>query len=330
MRDYSIVTPQFWLGKTGVELRGDKDAQLVALYLMTSPHSNMIGVFHCPPVYISHETGMPLQGASKALRRVCQGGFATFEGASEVVFVHEMARFQVGESLKPNDNRVKRVIKEYGKIANLMIKNMFYDRYGEAYHLPEPEKYEAPSKPLRSQEQEQEQEQDQEQDQEQEQDNVNVMSSSPKKRKRKTQEKPTKATQEVFEDWQKILNHPRARLCADVHKKIKAALDLGYTRQDLQDAFVGASRSSHNVGLNARNTKYDKITLILRDSENIQRFMSYREDPPRPAWNGDRPGPQLANDAIAFWQSACTDAVAECQRQQAGEYIDNETGRLIQ
>jgi hypothetical protein len=40
----------------------------------------------------------------------------------------------------------------------------FYKRYADAFHLPEPSPFEAPSKPLRSQEQEQEQEQDQEQD----------------------------------------------------------------------------------------------------------------------------------------------------------------------
>lgn len=57
MRDYSKVNGQFWTGKTGKALRGDAQAQLVALYLVTSPHSNMIGVFHCPVLYIAHETG---------------------------------------------------------------------------------------------------------------------------------------------------------------------------------------------------------------------------------------------------------------------------------
>lgn len=69
MRDYAQVCPQFWLGKTGKKLRGDAEAQLVALYLITSPHANMIGVFHCPMMYIAHETGMSLEGASKEIGR---------------------------------------------------------------------------------------------------------------------------------------------------------------------------------------------------------------------------------------------------------------------
>jgi hypothetical protein len=68
MRDFGKVNPQFWIGSTGKRLRGNPEAQLVALYLMTCPHANMIGVFHCPILYISHETGLPLEGASKGLR----------------------------------------------------------------------------------------------------------------------------------------------------------------------------------------------------------------------------------------------------------------------
>ena len=67
MRDYGVVSPQFWIGATGKRLRGNPDAQLLALYLMTSPHATMIGVFHCPILYMAHETGMPFEGASNAL-----------------------------------------------------------------------------------------------------------------------------------------------------------------------------------------------------------------------------------------------------------------------
>ena len=50
MRDYSKVSAQFWVGKTGRALSGDMQTQVVAMYLMTSPHANMIGVFirHLP------------------------------------------------------------------------------------------------------------------------------------------------------------------------------------------------------------------------------------------------------------------------------------------
>ena len=68
MRDYATVAPQFWLGKTGRELRKKgAEAQVVSFYLMTSPHANMLGLYYLPILYIAHETGLGLEGASKGL-----------------------------------------------------------------------------------------------------------------------------------------------------------------------------------------------------------------------------------------------------------------------
>lgn len=155
MRDYAQVFPQFWLGKTGKKLRGNADAQLVALYLITSPHANMIGVFHCPMMYIAHETGLSLEGASKGLRRVVEEGFCSFDDEHELVWVHEMARFQIGDQLSPKDNRVKSTEREYQKIPECQIRQAFYQKYKTAFYLPHDEAplkgvespFEAPSKP---------------------------------------------------------------------------------------------------------------------------------------------------------------------------------------
>ncbi len=92
MRDYSRVSSAFWTGETGRLLRKNKDAQIVALYLITCPHANMIGVFRCPIIYISHETGLSLEGASKGLQCLLDVAFCTYEKDSEFVFVHAMMR----------------------------------------------------------------------------------------------------------------------------------------------------------------------------------------------------------------------------------------------
>ena len=162
MRDYGIVSPKFWIGETGKSLRGNAPAQVLALYLMTCPHANMIGVFHCPVLYMAHETGLGMEGASKALQSLIEAGYCTYDEASETVFVHRMAAYQVAESLKPGDNRVKGVEREWQSIGVASIKQAFFAMYSEAFHLPKKQevagKLEAPSKPLASQEQEQEQE----------------------------------------------------------------------------------------------------------------------------------------------------------------------------
>lgn len=159
MRDYGVVSPKFWIGETGKSLRGKPESQIVALYLMTCPHANMIGVFHCPLVYIAHETGLSFEGASKALASLSEARFLTYDEASETVFVHRMAAYQVGESLKPEDNRVKSVAKEWQNIGPAGLKAAFAAIYSIAFHLPADDKKASPSKaprkPLRSQEQDQ-------------------------------------------------------------------------------------------------------------------------------------------------------------------------------
>lgn len=166
MRDYGVVSPKFWIGDTGKALRGNAAAQVLALYLMTCPHANMIGVFHCPVLYMAHETGLGMEGASKALQSLIEAKYCTYDDHTETVFVHRMAAFQVGESLSVADKRCKGVEREWSNIASPSIKSAFFAIYFESFHLPNPgaitRGIQAPSKPLGSQEQEQEQEQDKE------------------------------------------------------------------------------------------------------------------------------------------------------------------------
>ena len=151
MRHYGIVSPKFWIGETGKLLRGNPEAQVLALYLMTSPHSNMIGVFHCPILYMAHETGLSVEGATKGLQRLSEVGFCTYEEASETVFIHRMARFQVAEQLKPDDKRVKGINKDWSNIESASIRAAFFAIYSVAFHLKKEDKkgspFKAPSKP---------------------------------------------------------------------------------------------------------------------------------------------------------------------------------------
>ena len=162
MRDYAKVAPQFWTGATGKKLKASgMETVIVAMYLMSSPHANMIGVYYLPELYLAHETGLGIEGASKGLARCIEAGFCTYDEASEYVFVHSMARFQIGESLKADDKRCKGVENELAKVPEPALRKAFIEIYGGVFHLQTQSPIEAPSKPLGSQEQEQEQEQEQ-------------------------------------------------------------------------------------------------------------------------------------------------------------------------
>jgi inhibitor of KinA sporulation pathway (predicted exonuclease) len=141
------------------------------MYLMTSPWANAFGNYYLPVVYIAHATGLNLEGASEALRRACETGFCSYDEPAEVVWVHEMAKFQIAEELKAGDKRVKWVNDEYRRLPKSVFLCDIHLKYKNVFHLERPRGIEAPSKGLprgfegaskahRSQEQEQEQEQD--------------------------------------------------------------------------------------------------------------------------------------------------------------------------
>lgn len=165
MRDYGKVGPKFWIGSTGKALRKRGAAvQLVALYLLTCPNSNMLGMYYLPKTNIAHECGLTLEGASKALQSCIEAGFCAYDEDAEVVWVYEMARFQIADQLDPKDRRCKGVENDYLSQMQSVHLPGFFDKYAEAFHLTVKREgscpSEAPSKPLASQEQEQEQEQD--------------------------------------------------------------------------------------------------------------------------------------------------------------------------
>ncbi|HIE9647840.1 DNA-binding protein [Klebsiella pneumoniae] len=165
MRDYATVAPQFWLGKTGRELRKKgAEAQVVSFYLMTSPHANMLGLYYLPILYIAHETGLGLEGASKGLKSTIEAGFCSYDEDTEMVWVHEMAAYQVGRALKPGDNRCAGVRNEYASLPENPFLSSFYERYKADFHLSDkrenPPESEGASKGLGSQDQDQEQDQE--------------------------------------------------------------------------------------------------------------------------------------------------------------------------
>lgn len=168
MRDYAKVAPKMWHGKTMKALRKHPEGLVVALYLMTSPSSNMLGLFAQPVLYMAYETGLGEEGARKGLQCCIEAGYCSYDEESEFVWVHEMASYQIAKELKASDLRCKGIQKEYETLPENPFLGAFFERYASAFHLTNARGIEGasqgPSKPHRSQEQEQEQEKEQEQD----------------------------------------------------------------------------------------------------------------------------------------------------------------------
>lgn len=129
MREYSRFIPKFWTGKTGRELRGlGADFQLLAVYLFTCPSANMIGLYYLPVQLMTYETGLPEDRCLAVLRKLCEIGFCSYDSESDVIWVHEMAAYQLGE-LKPKDNQLKSATNQYALAPSCMFLEAFATRY---------------------------------------------------------------------------------------------------------------------------------------------------------------------------------------------------------
>lgn len=85
----------------------------------------------------------------------------------------------------------------------------------------------------------------------------------------------------VFNHWKTVLQHPNARLDDKRKKLIRNALKMGYSVTQLCDAIAGCSYTPHNMGDNDRGQCYDGLHIILRDADQIDRFIRNALSPPR-------------------------------------------------
>jgi len=138
MRDYAKVAPTFWTGETGKKIRMlGRDAQVVALYLITCPGSNWIGLYYLPLPTLCHEVGISREAALGILRKFAEIDFAYYDPDREQAWVPGTAKFQIAEQLKPTDKRILGIVKDLKAHSETTFGADFYRRYKKAFCLPE-------------------------------------------------------------------------------------------------------------------------------------------------------------------------------------------------
>lgn len=136
MREFALVRPTFWIGRTGRWLRTqDSVVTNVALYLITCPSSEMSGLYYITIQAIAHGIGASETDTLKALKALSDEGFLMYDFDSEAVFIVNMARYQLGEYLNPGDKRISGLKKALPAMSGSELYDIFLDEYGEVYHL---------------------------------------------------------------------------------------------------------------------------------------------------------------------------------------------------
>lgn len=269
MRDYGKVHTGFWVSEDTRAL--SDDGKLLALYLLTCPHANIIGCFRLPQAYVADDLGWNAQRVAKGFAELSGKGFATHD-ASGWLCIHRYLKWNAIEN--PNQaTAAKKVFEQIpdrsaAKAACALAFREFAERVDESIYNRFETVSGTLSKPLLNQEQEQEQEQEQ-------QPEKNLVPQQAGEPAAKTMESA------VFDHWRQVMDSPRSKLDDKRAKLIKAALKWGYTPEQLCKAIDGCRVTPHNMGINDRGEKYNGIHIILRDGGQIDRFMRNADNPPK-------------------------------------------------
>ena len=104
-RSYNIVRPGFWAWAKGKELSAS--ARELALYCLTSPHTNGIGCFRLPIAYIAEDLGTVPATVRETVSELSKIGFLHHDDSTGWVFIpgfldhNPIANINVGKSLMP-------------------------------------------------------------------------------------------------------------------------------------------------------------------------------------------------------------------------------------
>ncbi|MEO7862303.1 MAG: hypothetical protein ABIU05_18100 [Nitrospirales bacterium] len=150
-----MVLSQFWTGRTGKAITvAGKDARILATYLLTCEHSNMLGLYRLPLLYVVEEAGLKRREVIAALEQLRSIEFAAYDPETEFVWVYEMARHQLGllpqEFIKEGDHRAQGAARLYKQLAPNPFLLPFYDRYVQTLRLPFVRDFLTEKKPLGS------------------------------------------------------------------------------------------------------------------------------------------------------------------------------------
>ena len=312
MRDYGRVYTAFW---TSEDIRSlTDDGRLLALYLLTSPHSTIAGVFRLPDGYASDDLQWGTERVSEGFHELLGKGFVDRCETTKWVWIRRFLDWNAPDG--PNQWKAAR------KVAALIPaecrwKAQFSQVFARAAGDPPPLDPQLPAnrsephaddgarahhepignpsgtvpKPIRIQEQEQETEP-----------HVHLRApgggddgADPLKREDAqgellsarsgpgAQPHPGRrigdAVDRVFAHWQRLYGHPRAVLDSKRRKIITNAL-AAYSEADLCRAIEGYRSSPHHMGQNDRATVYDDIELFLRDARHIESGLKFATAPP--------------------------------------------------
>ncbi|KAA0888808.1 hypothetical protein [Oryzomonas rubra] len=162
MRDYGKLHTSFW---TSIDIKGlSDDGKLLAVYLLTCPHTNLIGCFRLPDGYVSEDLDWPSERVTKGFTELSAKGFVKRCPTTKWVLISKFIKWNEIE----NPNQAKSAAKLFTQIPDstplkrlaAVALSTFTNKVDRSVLEPFLNPCETLSEPFLNQEQEQEQEQE--------------------------------------------------------------------------------------------------------------------------------------------------------------------------
>lgn len=115
---YSKIDALFWSDEKTRAM--SPDARYIVLYLLTTPHRNILGCYHLPKLYIMADTKLSQSKFNTAWKEVLKSGMVKYDEASEMILVCNFIKYNPLE----NPNQVKGAI---SKLKEMPITPFFAD-----------------------------------------------------------------------------------------------------------------------------------------------------------------------------------------------------------
>ncbi|HTV16105.1 MAG TPA: hypothetical protein VME68_15395 [Acidobacteriaceae bacterium] len=116
MRDYGLIYTRYWIDPE--IMRASAVAKCIGVYLLSSPHTNMIGCFRLPMAYLAADMGMGIETVSEGLAELLRAGFATYDEQSAWIVLPRFLKWNPIE----NPNQGKAAVKLFGEVpANSLV-----------------------------------------------------------------------------------------------------------------------------------------------------------------------------------------------------------------
>jgi hypothetical protein len=137
---YGTIYHEFWTGPTGRAITaGGLEVRVLATYLLTNRFATMIGLYRLVPYDIFTETGLTRAEVAHAFHYLDHIEFATYDAASEHVWVPQMATYRLQlhrfKPLKATDKRVKGAQNLYDRLGDNPFLETFFKRYAKDVRL---------------------------------------------------------------------------------------------------------------------------------------------------------------------------------------------------